>query len=795
MPYPLPPPEPPPIVEIAPESGEQAIVATEATATVRLPGRADIVPIPLPTAPLSPLTQSATLSTPTSQTVRAVSQVNSATDPLNNAADTAQSLSNLPTVGWLNPPTGSTASRTSTQARQPTPPRSRQRPDGATAMVAQSSDTSDLSPSSQDSSPHPGATPESEWSNGAVTQTGELVGPTTPTGVADIPLDLQADSQVFDPQRQIITARGNVRLRVGNAILNAERLWVNLINRFVLAEGNVRFLRGDQLIEGDRLEYNLLQGTGQVDQASGTLFIPTTGDDFANILPRSSSPTDNQTITDRLRSTGPIRNVTSPGGSTFATATLPSDRQESGGVRRYRFLADELTFDANGWTAEEIRLTNDPFSPPELEFRGNSARLVRINDQEDELFVENARLVFDQSFTVPLLRSSVRLQRGAVDDEALNPLPTGIGIDGRERGGLFVESSFTIAAADPWQLEITPQFLVERFLGNSELTSLENFGLIVDLNGQLSPTTDVIATANLSGLDLDNIDNRLRASFRVEQTLGSHRLNLEYSYRDRLYNGSLGFQDVQSSVGAVLESPTFTLGSTGISLAYQLSAQYVTAETDRPNLLALSPTNNLASLSRYQGSVAIGRTFTLWEGATLPATPEAGLRFSPRPVTPYIDLVLGSRATLTYYSSDDTQESLTASIGLQGQFGQFSQDFFDYTQWNITYSKAFVGDGESPFKFDRDVDRNTLSFGIIQQIYGPIRLGFQTSINLDTGANIDTDYILEYSRRAYGFIFRINPSRSSGFVGFRISDFDWQGRSASFGGADIGDVEDGVIRR
>jgi hypothetical protein len=53
MPYPLPPPEPPPIVEIAPESGEQAIVATEATATVRLPGRADIVPIPLPTAPIS----------------------------------------------------------------------------------------------------------------------------------------------------------------------------------------------------------------------------------------------------------------------------------------------------------------------------------------------------------------------------------------------------------------------------------------------------------------------------------------------------------------------------------------------------------------------------------------------------------------------------------------------------------------------------------------------------------------------------------------------------------------------
>jgi hypothetical protein len=335
--------------------------------------------------------------------------------------------------------------------------------------------------------------------------------------------------------------------------------------------------------------------------------------------------------------------------------------------------------------------------------------------------------------------------------------------------------------------------LIERSLGDTELTDLDNFGAIVDLTGQLSPTTRVFGVANFSGLDLTNIENRLRASIRVEQRLGSHNLNFEYSYRDRLFNGSLGFQDVRSSVGAVLLSPSYTLGDTEIFLTYQLSAQYVTAETDRPDLLTLNPNSNLASLGRYQGSIAIGRSFPLWQGATLPATADAGLRFSPRPITPYIDLILSSRATLTYYSNDDSQESVTASIGLQGQFGQFSEDFFDYTQWNVTYSKGFVGDSQSPFKFDRDVDQNTLSLGVIQQIYGPIRLGFQTSINLDTGAIIDTDYILEYSRRTYGLIFRVNPSRSSGYIGFRISDFDWQGRSAALGSTDMEEVNDGVV--
>lgn len=85
-----------------------------------------------------------------------------------------------------------------------------------------------------------------------------------------------------------------------------------------------------------------------------------------------------------------------------------------------------------------------------------------------------------------------------------------------------------------------------------------------------------------------------------------------------------------------------------------------------------------------------------------------------------------------------------------------------------------------PFLFDRYVDERVLSAGISQQIYGPWRLGFQTSINLDTGKESSTDYIVEYSRRTYGITLRYNPVLELGAFSIRISDFNWTGGADPF---------------
>lgn len=640
-----------------------------------------------------------------------------------------------------------------------------------------------------------GATPEPFWFNGGVVEGGVLLPPSQPTTRPPTPLNLTADYQEFEPATQVLEAQGDVVLRLSNGILSADQLWANLENRYVVVEGNVVFARGEQVIEADRGEYNLIQGEGSLFDARGELFLPRTGTDFGDVVP--NDPTATPTVLEA----DPITNVRSTGDITFGTGLDASEAgagaasPDAGGfVRRIRFEAEQLDFDAEGWYAEDIRLTNDPFSPPELEFRGDSARLVRLTEFEDELYVENARLVFDQSFTVPLLRDRLILRRGGPDEA--NPLFVTVGFDGEDRDGLFVERSFRVATSGQWEFFLTPQFLAQRFVSEEDEGFMSNFGLEADLSGVLSPRTFVEANASFSGLDLDNLDDRLRASVRVQQLIGTHSLNFEYSYRDRLYNGSLGFQNVQSSLGVVLLSPNFVLGDTGIVLSYQASAQYITAETDRLDLLGSPPPpfEDETSLGRFQGSVALSKGFLLWQGQPLPPTRDEGLRFTPIPRTPNIQLFLGGRGTYTYYTSDDTQERLSASIGVAGELGHFSKDFFDSTVFNLTYIRSFIGEGSSPFLFDRDVDQNVLSGGIIQQIYGPFRLGFQTAVNLDTGEVIDTDYILEYNRRTYGIYLRYSPTQSAGFIGFRLSEFDWSGRAPRFGGADIRQVEGGVIR-
>jgi hypothetical protein len=289
----------------------------------------------------------------------------------------------------------------------------------------------------------------------------------------------------------------------------------------------------------------------------------------------------------------------------------------------------------------------------------------------------------------------------------------------------------------------------------------------------------------------------VRSKIRVQQKIGiienPYLLNAEYNYRERLFNGSLGFQTVNQSIGAILTSPVYVLGSSLINLSFQSSIQNVDAPTDRSNLIPPNATDNVVNLGRFQGAVTLNRTFPLWAGTTLPPTPEAGLRFTPFPVQPYIALFAGLTGVTSYYTSGDTQNSLTATVGLLGQFGHFSRSYLDYTGFNISFSQG-LRDGESPFFFDRFVDQQIISFGIVQQIYGPIRVGIQTSYSLDQSEEISTDYTIEWSRRTYSIFLRYNPVLQLGTLNIRVSDFNWTGNPGYFEGSDIRPVVDGVAR-
>ncbi|NET00729.1 MAG: DUF3769 domain-containing protein [Sphaerospermopsis sp. SIO1G1] len=612
-------------------------------------------------------------------------------------------------------------------------------------------------------------------------------------------VEVIADRQEYDEQRRVVVAEGNVVVRFDGAVVDADRLQVNLDNLIAVGEGNVALTRGNQVFRGDRFTYNFVQDSGDLQNGSGEIYIPTTERDFAfDPTPRAdltAGGVPSSLPSDRIRANQPTTGVSSPGGINVNLGGQPDASNlpvaESGGVvKRMRFEAQKIDFYPRGWQAEDVRITNDPFSPPELELRAAKVTLTKEAPLVDRIITQNQRLVFDQNFSLPIPINNQKIDRRERD---INPFIVSPGYDNDDRGGLYVERHVIAFSNDQTRWTITPQFFVQKaFEDSSNVADL--FGVTTKLNSVLGPKTKVEGRGELTSLDLSQVEDNLRGSVRLRQTLGDvnpHTLNLEYSYRDRLYNGTLGFQTVQSSFGGIVTSPIIPLGKSGVNLSYQAGAQYINANTDRQDLLEVNRNNDRVSLGRLQASASLSKGFLLWQGKPLKPTATEGLKYTPNPVVPYLQAVTGITGTTSYYTSGDDQSTLIGTVGLVGQVGNFSRPFLDYTAFNISYSQGF-NSGLSPFLFDRSVDNRVLSAGISQQVYGPFRLGFQTSINLDTGQESSTDYTLEYSRRTYGITLRYNPVLELGGFSIRISDFNWTGGTDPFSDRNVKPVVNGV---
>ncbi|MBE9179770.1 DUF3769 domain-containing protein [Oculatella sp. LEGE 06141] len=632
-------------------------------------------------------------------------------------------------------------------------------------------------PASEGAAPPDPATPP--------TNPAEVV-PIDPSGTGGV-IELTADRQQYDTIRQVFVAEGNVEMRFRGAVLNSEFLRVNLPNRVAVAEGDAILVRGEQVLQGDRFEYNFVRNEGAIFNARGEVFIPSAGADLTPSLPTdvSADARTQQILTDRIAAEQPPVQATPTGsGLDIGVGSGPGvESGFSGEINRIRFEAERLDFFPGGWEASNVRLTNDPFSPPELELRSPEVTFTEESPTRSVIRARRPRVVFDQGFSLPLFRN-----RFVIDRRERDPGLVQFGFDNEDRGGLFAERTFDVLSNPIARFSLTPQFYIQRALTDSggNIFDPSNFGVRAEFDARLDQRTSITGSAVVTDFSPEEFSEELRASVRAQRRIGTHRLAAEYSYRDRLFNGSLGFQNVQSSLGIVLTSPSILLGNTGIGLSYQVGAQYITANTDREDLLPEPPRdNNRASLGRFQASAALNRGFLLWQGTPLPATPTEGLRYSPFPIVPYLQLFSGVRGVYNAYTNGENQTTLTGSIGLQGQFGHFSRNFFDYTAFNVTYSQTAKA-GDSPFFFDRVEDRRVISAGLVQQIYGPLRAGFQTSLNLDRSREIDTEYILEYSRRTYAITLRFNPVREVGSLRLRINDFNWTGNPGRFSGADSG---------
>ncbi len=618
-----------------------------------------------------------------------------------------------------------------------------------------------------------------------------------PIPVIPLPvLELRADRQEYESSRRVVTASGRVELRYQQAVLNAEQVRVSLDNRLVVAGGDVVLRRGDQTLRGDTFRYLFVQDQGNIDNARGEVFLPRVDSDLTidnnptlGLARPPAAPVADQQPLDGVRSVGGFSFLLG-GGFNFQNVAAP---RTGGTLNRIRFTAERLTFDSSGWIGQNVRLTNDPFSPPELELRADRARVRETRPFVTEITATNGRLVFDQNDGLPIF-----LDRLVIDRRARGPSLLDFAFDSGDRGGVYVQRNFFVVDQPNFQIRLTPQYFLQKALfGGSGIASASSFGLIAQLNATLSPTTSISGRATFTSLDSREFENRLRSNLQLRQLFGDlaqpHVFTLESTYRDRIFNGSLGFQTVHSSIGAIVTSPPILLDNTGITLSYQGGIQSINSETDDLALLPPIRSNNRVDFIRYQASATAERRFRLWQGERLPPTADGGLRYSPVPILPGLDFRTRVSGLLSNYSNGAHQEALTLRVSLEGQLGNLSRPFLDYTSFNIGYSQTFRS-GQSPFLFDRIVDTKVLSAGILQQVYGPVLFGVQTAINLDNNRQISTDYLLEYRRRTYSINLRFNPVLQIGSINLRVNDFNWFGNPDPFDGREIRAVVQGETR-
>ena len=91
-------------------------------------------------------------------------------------------------------------------------------------------------------------------------------------------LDIESDSQ--SQEGDIFTAEGNVKMKLKNSLLKADKIKYDKTKKTFFAEGNIIFYRGNQYLEASKFLYNLESKNGFVDDVYGVMDVANFNKDF-----------------------------------------------------------------------------------------------------------------------------------------------------------------------------------------------------------------------------------------------------------------------------------------------------------------------------------------------------------------------------------------------------------------------------------------------------------------------------------------------------------------------------------
>ena len=616
-------------------------------------------------------------------------------------------------------------------------------------------------------------------------------------------IEIISDLQVQNDN--LFIAEGNVYARKNNLILKADKIQYDLIKKIILINGNIYFQAEDQFLVASEVKFDINQKKGHIIDAYGSVNFETIGLIQSNKkINENINPDEN--IDKKIKNV--ILNQTSSIGfedinflkekktilQKISSQKLKLDLNE---MQKWRFQAAKININDNVWFSEKLYLTNDPYNQPQVII--NNTDFTSINE-DGEITIKSkwSSIKFDNRLTIPV--GPRRIKSGDKTDEG----SWSIGYDKPLKDGLFIiRSHKPLIFNKKTKLKLKNEFYIQRALFDKtksfseknksildpkieqDAKILDFFGLEAQLYSEIYGF-DFESSIKLNSFDLQKIEKTLSSKselskiiYKQEKDDYQNQIKLIFfdSFREKVWNGSLGERDILNAYGVRIEKENKWI-TNKVSKSSLIAGGYGYYE-------ASQRTDSLKAIKRRRLNLLLERNhrYPIWDPKREGSFNET-YKYSPS-IIPYgLNLFTYSKIDLYRYDDNNFQNLFTFKAGPELTLGEYKKKFFDYTKLSI-YPKTTISSGKSPFGFDQAVDNHTLEISLKQQIIGALAIKYSSEYNLDVNSKkfhefINTKYELSWNRRAFNLALYYDHERKGGGFTFKIHSFNFDGYGNKF---------------
>ena len=574
---------------------------------------------------------------------------------------------------------------------------------------------------------------------------------------------IQSDKQ--SEINDVIYAEGNVSLSYQGKLLQADKLTYDKLNKQISAKGNIVLLFGDQFFKVSELEYSFINDQGYLIDVQGFISTNTLMDDLSS----------NFSVSD----------------SNKIESLLKLEKKEvlhtPGKINNWIFYTERISIDGKKWKSNKAIFSNDILQSKQVKIEINSLEAYSLNE---ELRFKSSlnHLVLDDNVSIPFWFGDRMLTKSGQNLNSRSSWT--IGYDNLDKDGWFIGKKFnSINLSDDFILNLEPQFLIQRsfngktnsFVKKGDLITGEKverdakfadfFGVKSEIKGKVN-NWDLEIVNQINSFDTNKFSDALRSKSTLNKEINFLNAKWDKSfygvYRDRVWNGSLGEAEIYAGYGSKLEKK-HTWETNGINKSEVLSLGLAHLKGE-----ALGSKNLVDSIKGHL-FYSLDQNIPLSVDKPNSKSIDSSYEYIYEPTKKGLSLNTKIAGMYSLYDDGNHQEYIGFGFGPELILGNFKTKTFDYTRISI-FPFYKVKNGESIFKFDQISDKFTLDIDLDQQLFGPIMLKSNGTLNLDSDSNdygkfINSKISLNWKKRSFEFGIFYQPHNQAGGISFNLFGF------------------------